>query len=80
MIVQLGHPPQRIDIVTQLDGVEFGRCWDRHIEIKISGRRVPFISVDDLLANKKASGRPQDLADVAAIEDLSDADDERQTR
>jgi hypothetical protein len=59
MVVQLGYPPQRIDIVTQVDGVEFGPCWDRHIEIEISGRRVPFISVDDLLANKKASGRPR---------------------
>jgi hypothetical protein len=39
---------------------------------------VPVISFDDLLANKKASGRPQDLADVAAIEDLS-ADGEQPT-
>ena len=50
--------------------------WDRRVEIEIGGKRVPFISADDLLANKKASGRPQDLADVAAIEELSDADDQ----
>jgi hypothetical protein len=70
-VVQLGFPPQRIDIITHVDGVEFAPCWDRRIEIEIGGQRVPFISADDLLANKKASGRPQDLADVAAIEGLA---------
>jgi hypothetical protein len=76
-VVQLGFPPQRIDIITHVDGVEFTRCWDRRIEIEIGGQRVPFISANDLLANKKASGRPQDLADVAAIEDLAAADDDQ---
>jgi Nucleotidyl transferase of unknown function (DUF2204) len=80
IVVQLGYPPQRIDILTQVDGVQFGSCWDRHIEIEIGGQRVPFISADDLLANKKASGRPQDLADVAAIEELSDASDQPRIR
>jgi Nucleotidyl transferase of unknown function (DUF2204) len=80
MVVQLGYPPQRIDILTQVDGVQFDSCWDRHIEIEIGGQRVPFISADDLLANKKASGRPQDLADVAAIEELSDTSDQPRTR
>lgn len=41
-------------------------CWDHRAEIEVGGHRVPFISADDLIANKKASGRPQDLADVAA--------------
>jgi hypothetical protein len=45
------------------------------MEIETGGQRIPFISADDLLANKKASGRPQDLADVAAIEELSPVDD-----
>jgi hypothetical protein len=79
MVVQLGYPPKRIDIITQVDGVEFAPCWDRHIEIAIGGQRAPFISVEDLLTNKKASGRPQDLADAAAIEQLSDEDDDPST-
>jgi hypothetical protein len=79
MVVQLGYPPKRIDIITQADGVEFDPCWERHIEVEIGDQRVPFISVEDLLANKKASGRPQDLADAAAIEQLSDADDDPST-
>jgi hypothetical protein len=76
MVVQLGYQPKRIDIITQVDGVEFGPCWEHHIEVEIGGQRVPFISVEDLLTNKKASGRPQDLADAAAIEQISDADDD----
>jgi hypothetical protein len=79
MVVQLGYPPKRIDIITQVDGVEFAPCWDRHIEIAIGSQRAPFISVEDLLTNKKASGRPQDLADAAAIEQLSDEDDDPST-
>ena len=47
IVVQLGYPPQRIDILTQVDGVQFDSCWDRHIEIEIGSQRVPFISADD---------------------------------
>jgi hypothetical protein len=74
VVVQLGYPPQRIDILTGVDGVQFDSCWDRRIAVEIGGQVVPFISVGDLIANKKASGRPQDLADVAALEGLSDVD------
>jgi hypothetical protein len=79
MVVQLGYPPQRIDIITQVDGVDFSPCWDRHVEIEIGGQRIPFISADDLLANKRAFGRPQGFADVAAIEDLSTTEHEPPT-
>jgi hypothetical protein len=57
----------------RVDGVQFDACWNRHVEFEVGGQRIPFISIDDLLANKKASGRPQDLADLAAIEELGDA-------
>jgi hypothetical protein len=79
MVVQLGYPPKRIDIITQVDGVEFDPCWEHHIDVEIGGQLVPFISVEDLLTNKKASGRLQDLADAAAIEQLSGADDDPST-
>jgi len=75
VVVQLGYPPARIDILTQVDGVQFDACWDRRVEISVGGQRIPFISISDLLANKKASGRPQDVADVAAIEGLSQNND-----
>lgn len=68
-VIQLGYPPKRIDILTQVDGVRFDDCWPRRVEIEVGGQRVPFIAVDDLVANKKATGRLQDLADVEAFSD-----------
>jgi hypothetical protein len=47
----------------------FDSCWERRVEVEIGGQRVPFLSPSDLVANKKASGRPQDLADVAVLEE-----------
>lgn len=67
-IVQLGYPPRRIDLLTEPSGVEFGGCYSRKLEVTIDGTIVPFIGLEDLKANKKASGRPRDLAD---IDDLS---------
>lgn len=67
-IVQLGYPPKRIDILTTATGVDFDGCWARRFEVTIDDVVVPFISAADLVANKKAAGRLQDLADVAALE------------
>jgi hypothetical protein len=69
VVVQLGYPPKRIDILTQVDGVEFDSCWQRRFEIEIGGQRVPFLSAEDLVVNKQASGRPQDIADAAVIKE-----------
>lgn len=68
-VIQLGYPPLRIDILTSVDGVEFDECWDRRTEASVAGQVVPFLSAEDLVVNKKASGRPQDLADAAALEE-----------
>ena len=69
VVVQLGYPPKRIDILTTIDGVEFEDCWERRVEIALGGQVAPFISATDLIANKKASGRPQDLVDASTLED-----------
>lgn len=66
-VVQLGYPPYRIDLLTRISGVDFELAWGRHIEVVLGGVRVPFISRDDLLSNKRATGRPQDLADVVRL-------------
>lgn len=66
-VVQLGYPPVRIDLLTSIDGVEFEKCFDRRVEIVVDGLILPFIAVDDLRRNKAASGRPQDIADLAAL-------------
>jgi hypothetical protein len=68
----MGLPPRRIDILTQIDGVQFEAAWPRGIEVEV-GRdvRCRVIGRADLLANKSASARPQDLADIAALESAS---------
>lgn len=66
---RLGIPPCQIDIFTAIDGVTFEECWTNRFELQLEPEGVAqFISVGDLIKNKLASGRPQDLADAEAIE------------
>jgi hypothetical protein len=67
LVVQLGLPPRRIDLMTSIDGVEFETAWRERVVINVEGIEVPTISRENLIANKRASGRPQDLADVARL-------------
>ena len=67
-IVQLGYPPSRIDILLTLKGVEFDACYARKIIEENDDTAVYFIDLDNLIANKRAVGRHQDLADVALLE------------
>jgi hypothetical protein len=62
-IIQLGYPPQRIDLLTNIDGVDFANCYPSRLEIIIDDV-VNFIDLDNLRKNKQASGRLQDLADL----------------
>ncbi len=72
IVLQIGLPPNRIDITTKIDGVSFARAWPRRVRVEMSeGLVCPVIGLKDLLANKRASGRPQDLADVDALERLA---------
>jgi hypothetical protein len=66
-IIQLGYPPFRIDILTSIDGVAFDQAWGNKFVIDLNGMKVPFIGRDDLITNKKAAGRPQDIADVSRL-------------
>ena len=68
-VVQLGYPPVRIDLLTSIDGVEFEGCFDRRVEIVVDGLKVPFIALEDLRRNMASSGRPQDIADLAALDE-----------
>ncbi len=60
--------PQRIDILTSIDGVDFEEAWPSRLEADVAGQVVAVISRDHLAQNKRASGRPQDLADLAWLE------------
>jgi hypothetical protein len=67
---RLGREPVGVDIHTTIPGVEFDAAWHRRVEAVVdpaSGLKANFISRDDLIAAKLASGRTQDLADVEAI-------------
>ena len=68
IVFQIGVEPVRIDILTALDGVDFEGAWSRRIVVDVDGQSVPLLGKDDLIRNKRAAGRPQDLADVAALE------------
>ena len=59
-----GREPLRVDILTDPSGVQFENCFARRVETTLDGVRIAFISLDDLRTNKRASGRPKDLADV----------------
>jgi hypothetical protein len=67
-IIMLGREPFRVDILTHIPGVDFQTAWERRGSISLDGVVVPLISLQDLIANKKAVGRLQDLADVEALE------------
>ena len=74
LVIQLGYPPHRIDLLTGIDGIEFDEAWERRISVRIDEDELPFISRDDLITNKLAAGRPKDLADVAALKEGHDGD------
>ena len=67
-IVQLGVAPNRIDLLTAIDGVTFEEAWNGRVEGHFGQQRVAFLGRAEFLRNKRASGRPQDLADIDAIE------------
>lgn len=69
-VLQIGLPPRRIDVLNRADGVTFDQAIAAGDAFEIEGRRIPVIGRDALLANKRAAGRAQDLADVKAIERL----------
>ena len=71
-VIQLGYPPYRIDILTRISGVEFEDAWSRRLIVDLDGVSVPFIGRDDLIVNKRAVGRPQDVADVLRLTESSD--------
>jgi hypothetical protein len=67
-VIQLGYPPNRVDLLVTPSGVDFEECWQEHIEIDVDGLLVPFIGLEGLKTNKRAVGRTQDLADIEALE------------
>ncbi len=67
-VVQLGQPPNRIDIITSLKCVNFQSCYEHRINTEIDGVDFSFIDLDHLKVTKHAAGRHQDLADLENLE------------
>jgi hypothetical protein len=70
-IIQLGQPPNRIDLLTSISGVEFDSAWHSREEGALDGLPVHFLGWKALIENKLASGRPKDLADVAELKTIA---------
>ncbi len=67
-VVQLGSPPNRIDILTNVSGITFDEALNDSLEFHLEGRTVMVIGLDALLKNKRAAARDQDLLDIKALE------------
>lgn len=63
-IIQLGYPPNRIDIMTTATGIDFAESYSKRFVIDIEGIPTNFIDLENLKKNKRATGRYQDLADL----------------
>jgi hypothetical protein len=67
-IVQLGYPPNRIDILTSISGCSFDEVWAGKVRGQMDGLLVNFIGRTEFKTNKLASGRPKDMADLDSLE------------
>ncbi|MEM7373699.1 MAG: nucleotidyltransferase [Bacteroidota bacterium] len=68
MVIQLGYPPNRIDLLTDLDAVDFETCYSTREEVELDGLMVSFLDLENLILTKRAAGRLQDLADIEKLE------------
>lgn len=69
-VVQLGQAPNRVDILTSLPGIDFPHAWAERHAGKLDDVPVYFLSRACLIDNKRATARPQDLANIARLEKL----------
>ena len=67
--IQLGYPPNRIDLIMSCDGIDFESTYQSKITIEADDLEINFIDIKSLRMNKLASGRPQDMADLENLKD-----------
>lgn len=67
-VIQFGYPPNRIDILTDLKGLNFDECFSSKIEVTVEGTSINFIDLESLKKNRRATGRHHDLADLENLE------------
>lgn len=64
IVIQIGQPPRRIDLLTGISGVTFADAWPNRVLQTVGALPIPFLGHGDLIRNKGASGRPKDLVDL----------------
>lgn len=67
LVYQIGVPPRRIDILTTLTGLTFSEAWKTRVEGRFGDLTCAFLGRDQLIRNKRALGRPRDLADLESL-------------
>ena len=68
VVVQMGVPPRRIDLLTSVTGLQFDAAWQTRRTLRVDGLDLPFLGREALLPNKRGTGRVKDLADVEALD------------
>ena len=68
-VIQLGMPPNRIDILTDLETLDFETCYAQKEVLNLDGLEISFIDFDSLIQSKLAAGRPQDKVDAKKLKD-----------
>ena len=66
-IIRMGFEPMRLELFTSIPGVDFAECFPRRVLVKMGRMQVPFIGLEDLKINKRASGRLKDLQDLEEL-------------
>ncbi len=68
MVFQMGLPPNRIDIINKVEGIEFDKAWPNRTFVEIHDLNIPIVAKPELLINKRTMNRPKDLADIIWLE------------
>jgi len=69
VVFQIGVSPNRIDLLTSVTELIFEEAWARRTTVEVQSLSIPVLGREDLIRNKRAVGRPRDLADVAELEE-----------
>jgi hypothetical protein len=69
-VLMIGRAPTRIDVLTRPDGLDWAGAWSRRMTTDYGDVPVSLLAIEDLIASKRAAGRPRDLADVAMLEKI----------
>jgi len=76
-IITFGSPPMRVDFLKGASGIDISDCYERKEVLNVEGLKIHVISKADLIKNKRASGRPRDIADVIELEKIKTKFDEK---